>query len=236
LFSYIIGLNGGQCVPASQGFTCNCPPAFTGNLCEAPGIYFLINLKKKLSTFSLISCQSLPTKSMSKWWHMCCTRFIILLSMPTNTQRILLSKSHNNNNTIQSMCSITLSKRWYVHSNRQFILLSMSTNTQRILLSKSYYNNDTIQSMCSIRLSKWCYMYSNRQLYVEFVSKKKNHRLVVLAYLCQCPNGYYGSRCENRNYCNPNPCANNGLCTQTTTGYICSCSYPYTGPNCQQSR
>jgi hypothetical protein len=33
----------------------------------------------------------------------------------------------------------------------------------------------------------------------------------------------------------PNPCANNGLCTQTPTGYICSCSYPYTGTNCQQS-
>jgi hypothetical protein len=33
----------------------------------------------------------------------------------------------------------------------------------------------------------------------------------------------------------PNPCANNGLCTQTTTGYICSCLYPYTGTNCQQS-
>jgi len=33
----------------------------------------------------------------------------------------------------------------------------------------------------------------------------------------------------------PNPCSNNGLCTQTTTGYICSCTYPFTGTNCQQS-
>ncbi|CAF5074067.1 unnamed protein product, partial [Rotaria socialis] len=48
------------------------------------------------------------------------------------------------------------------------------------------------------------------------------------------PNGFYGTRCESRNYCMPNPCANNGLCTQTTTGYICSCSFPYTGTNCQQ--
>jgi hypothetical protein len=59
--------------------------------------------------------------------------------------------------------------------------------------------------------------------------------IYLIAYLCHCSNGFYGSRCENRNYCMPNPCANNGLCTQTPTGYICSCSYPYTGTNCQQS-
>jgi hypothetical protein len=56
---------------------------------------------------------------------------------------------------------------------------------------------------------------------------------IIIAYLCQCPLGFYGTLCEFRNYCLPNPCANNGLCTQTITGYICSCLYPYTGSNCQ---
>lgn len=66
-------------------------------------------------------------------------------------------------------------------------------------------------------------------------SPNKLSSLSRLAYLCQCPTGFYGTRCELRNYCTPNPCANNGLCTQTTTGYICACTFPFTGTNCQQS-
>jgi hypothetical protein len=57
----------------------------------------------------------------------------------------------------------------------------------------------------------------------------------LVAFVCQCPTGYYGLCCEIRNYCIPNPCNNNGFCLQTSTGYICSCSYPFTGTNCQQS-
>lgn len=47
--------------------------------------------------------------------------------------------------------------------------------------------------------------------------------------------GYYGTQCEIRNYCMPNPCANNGFCEQTPTGYICRCTYPFTGTNCRES-
>ena len=67
------------------------------------------------------------------------------------------------------------------------------------------------------------------------IDELMKYKFLFKAYVCQCPTGYYGTCCESRNYCMPNPCANNGLCTQTTTGYICSCLYPYTGTNCQQS-
>ncbi len=79
-------------------------------------------------------------------------------------------------------------------------------------------------------------MYSDRHMCVFFTFISFNKILIyLLAFICQCPTGYYGILCENRNYCTPNPCSNNGFCLQTVAGYICSCSYPYTGTNCQLS-
>lgn len=52
-------------------------------------------------------------------------------------------------------------------------------------------------------------------------------------YVCSCTPSFYGPCCELRNYCIPNPCQNGGSCVSTTTGYICQCSYPATGPNCE---
>ena len=34
------------------------------------------------------------------------------------------------------------------------------------------------------------------------------------------------------NYCTSQPCANNGLCVNTATGFSCVCSAIYTGPTC----
>ncbi len=79
-------------------------------------------------------------------------------------------------------------------------------------------------------------MYSDGHLCVFFLFISFNKILIFfLAFLCQCPTGYYGAQCENRNYCMPNPCNNNGLCLETATGYICRCNAPYTGTNCQLS-
>ncbi|CAF1627731.1 unnamed protein product [Rotaria magnacalcarata] len=52
-------------------------------------------------------------------------------------------------------------------------------------------------------------------------------------YVCSCTPSYYGPCCELRNYCLPNPCYNGGSCVATTTGYLCQCSFPFTGSNCE---
>ncbi|CAF3378373.1 unnamed protein product [Rotaria socialis] len=52
-------------------------------------------------------------------------------------------------------------------------------------------------------------------------------------YVCSCTPSYYGPCCELRNYCIPNPCYNGGSCVATTTGYLCQCSFPFTGSNCE---
>ena len=36
--------------------------------------------------------------------------------------------------------------------------------------------------------------------------------------------------------CEPNPCANGGLCTDGVNSYTCSCAIGYMGPNCNTSK
>ena len=58
------------------------------------------------------------------------------------------------------------------------------------------------------------------------------------AYLCKCPTGFTGERCEV-NLCNPNPCAHrrtqSGTCLHNvTSGYRCTCMPGYEGRDCHQ--
>lgn len=42
--------------------------------------------------------------------------------------------------------------------------------------------------------------------------------------ICNCPIGYYGSRCENKvNYCIQGACYNGGTCVSGATSYTCTC-------------
>ncbi|CAF2086668.1 unnamed protein product [Rotaria magnacalcarata] len=52
-------------------------------------------------------------------------------------------------------------------------------------------------------------------------------------FACSCSSSYYGRCCEIRNFCQPSPCYNGGSCIATTNAYICQCTYPYTGSNCE---
>jgi hypothetical protein len=36
--------------------------------------------------------------------------------------------------------------------------------------------------------------------------------------------------------CSPSPCQNNGLCSRTTTSYMCECPVGYLGINCQTGK
>ena len=133
----------------------------------------------------------------------------------------------------------SVSKRRDMHTIGHVVYVSMSNIVYWSMLWNTYNHNYSVWSVCTITVSKRRTLHSYRRQCVASTFISLFNKILILffcvAYLCQCPNGYYGTRCEYRNYCIPNPCSNNGACIQTTTGYICQCSYPYTGTNCQQS-
>ncbi len=52
-------------------------------------------------------------------------------------------------------------------------------------------------------------------------------------FVCECLPGYTGGDCsEEIDECSPNPCQNNGNCTDFLNGYNCACDADYTGTNC----
>jgi hypothetical protein len=56
--------------------------------------------------------------------------------------------------------------------------------------------------------------------------KMKEIRIYVLFLIC-----FLNSACAQN--CSYDPCKNRGLCQSSAYGYICICSSPYTGANCE---
>ncbi|KAL3989912.1 EGF-like domain family protein [Acanthocheilonema viteae] len=52
-------------------------------------------------------------------------------------------------------------------------------------------------------------------------------------FRCECQIGFTGERCDERNYCESNPCKNNGVCISTTGGYRCECPEGFHGNKCE---
>jgi protein crumbs len=42
--------------------------------------------------------------------------------------------------------------------------------------------------------------------------------------------------CPRKDQCNPNPCQNEGVCTDLWSTYQCSCNRPFLGSSCQYSK
>ena len=54
-------------------------------------------------------------------------------------------------------------------------------------------------------------------------------------FICQCPQGYSGSRCEIATLgCEQEPCVNGGTCELNENTYLCSCVGGWSGFNCEQ--
>lgn len=52
-------------------------------------------------------------------------------------------------------------------------------------------------------------------------------------FVCACPDGFTGTRCEIRNACLDEPCRNGGTCTQVGSGYSCECPAGFLGDDCE---
>ncbi|XP_026669674.1 sushi, von Willebrand factor type A, EGF and pentraxin domain-containing protein 1-like [Ceratina calcarata] len=55
-----------------------------------------------------------------------------------------------------------------------------------------------------------------------------------LSYRCECVDGYSGENCTiKKDYCESNPCLNNGKCVNKASSYTCICRVPFTGLHCE---
>ena len=53
-------------------------------------------------------------------------------------------------------------------------------------------------------------------------------------FSCACEPGWQGKNCdENIDDCSPNPCLNDGICTDGIASYNCDCALGFDGDNCE---
>ena len=48
-------------------------------------------------------------------------------------------------------------------------------------------------------------------------------------YSCVCPDGYYGNRCEQTDFCHGHRCQNGADCVNLDNSYRCLCNQHYSG-------
>ena len=64
----------------------------------------------------------------------------------------------------------------------------------------------------------------------DFCENNGTCQLSDTDFICDCPTGFSGARCESIiNPCVLNPCQNNGQCIPTELSYSCNCTDAYTG-------
>ncbi|XP_067894247.1 protein delta homolog 1 [Heterodontus francisci] len=89
-----------------------------------------------------------------------------------------------------------------------------------------------IGSHCQLRKGS-CYI--NGSLCQNGGSCFDDNGFAVKAY-CLCLPGFTGEFCQiSINNCNPNPCANNGTCTDLVSDFSCFCLGGFTGKSCEYS-
>ena len=73
--------------------------------------------------------------------------------------------------------------------------------------------------ICSLNHIRYFYILQYRNL------------LICHTYVHLCVNSFL-----DIDDCQPNPCANGGLCSDGVNSYTCHCAPGYTGPNCNTSK
>ncbi|XP_019375881.1 PREDICTED: protein eyes shut homolog [Gavialis gangeticus] len=69
----------------------------------------------------------------------------------------------------------------------------------------------------------------------SFQAQCEKHVQPGYSYQCVCLPGWEGTFCEyESNECNPEPCKNNGTCTDLFNSYQCTCTAGWTGSQCNE--
>ena len=212
-------VNGGICIPMGNTYMCQCPSTFTGPACET----------RVTTTTPFNPCAQSPCLNGG----ICIPMGTSFMCQCPSTFTGFCCENRVTTTTPFNPCaqSPCLNGGICIPMGTSFMCQCPSTFTgfcceNRVTTTTPF--NACLQSPC--QNGAQCIPTGNSKYFSP--SMIQNQSSTPKGYLCQCPTGFYGTRCESRNYCMPNPCANNGLCTQTTTGYICACLEPYTGPNC----
>ncbi|CAG5122177.1 unnamed protein product, partial [Candidula unifasciata] len=59
--------------------------------------------------------------------------------------------------------------------------------------------------------------------------------LATEPFTCQCVQPYFGSQCQNYDYCKNNSCRNNSTCALDVDKYLCNCSVGFIGVFCEKT-
>jgi hypothetical protein len=54
-------------------------------------------------------------------------------------------------------------------------------------------------------------------------------------FTCECVDHWFGDLCDQYVHCEPNPCENNGLCSDKGNHFECECTEDWSGKICDQS-
>ncbi|XP_065651564.1 neurogenic locus notch homolog protein 2 isoform X4 [Hydra vulgaris] len=137
------------------------------------------------------------------------------------------------NNTMNS--GLVILPRSKVKSNLRSVYLKKSSKDE--LMNFTHLHN-SLSSYFSRKHVK----SNNDNEYLDKNRKKRNeddlpsgvnkNDLNFYGFACICPMRFKGHKCEIPEPCNPNPCGNNGVCSDKNGVPSCKCEYPYVGMTC----
>ncbi|RNA00791.1 endothelin-converting enzyme 1 isoform X2, partial [Brachionus plicatilis] len=188
--------NGGQCSPVGNEFMCQCQSEYTGLICDS-------------SAVSNNPCQPNPCKNsgscvISGYYFNC-----ICPPQFTGTNCDINVKPPNPCDP--SPCL-----------NGGQCMVNYNGGTSCICLPGYSGSRCEIQSPCTSNPCK----------------NGGNCISTGFGYRCECPAGTNGLNCELTDPCSLNPCKNNAVCRtswNTNEKYVCECKIGYTGKYCERS-
>ncbi|XP_014781345.1 fibropellin-1 isoform X2 [Octopus bimaculoides] len=207
--------NGGTCYPNGVQFTCLCPVGFTGQRCEQP--FCTPNICQHGGTCQLVNNQ-ITCLCLSGYYGDRCENTTECYSPCQNGG--ICDVTTRRCNCPQGFLGTDCSIRDACASNPNVCHNSgrcQMVNNQITCICLNGFFGDKCQF--SNRCSPRCQNGGTCNL---------NTRI------CDCTPEFGGRDCGIRNPCASKPCLNNGQCyVQDTYNYTCTCTYGWTGKNCE---